>query len=204
LAELGNAWLGRDAETNSPVAQPCVNNIAALTAAPRHYGFHATLRPPMRLATGWNEFHACALAIAASIRPFALPALQLEMIDGFLALTLSRPCAAMHALADQCVRATNPHRAPAGEAELARRRAVGLSPRQESLLQAWGYPYVMQEWRFHLTLTRRLTPAEQAAILPDAAAHFHPALSASRVIDEICLFTQADGDLRIADRLKFG
>ena len=35
----------------------------------------------------------------------------------------------------------------------------GLTDRQEALLTQWGYPYVMEEFRFHITLTGALDPA---------------------------------------------
>jgi hypothetical protein len=201
LATLGHSWLGRDAESNIALPQPQVANISELTEAPRHYGFHCTLRPPMRLASSWGEFHDAARRVAAAMRPFALPPLVLRDIDGFLALTLAHPSPAMQALADACVRETEPCRRPAPADELARRRAAGLSPRQEDLLQRWGYPYVMTEWYFHLTLTRRLSPAEHARVLPAARQHFAAALDIPRMVEEVCIFTRSGGDFLIAERL---
>ncbi len=199
LASLGHTWLGRDAETKIALRQPDIPNIEAYTRAPRHYGFHCTLRPPMRLATSWHDFHAAARRV--TFRPFPLPPLVLREIDGFLALTLAHPSPAMQALADACVRETEPCRLPAPADELARRRAAGLSPRQEDMLQRWGYPYVMAEWYFHLTLTRRLSPAEHASILPAARQHFAGALDCPRMVEEICIFTQTGGDFLMAERL---
>jgi hypothetical protein len=201
LARLGNEWLGRDAERNVRVRQPGIPGIEEFTAAPRHYGFHCTLRPPMRLATGWNDFHAAARRVAAATRPFSLPPLQLQSLDGFLALTLACPCADMQALADRCVAETNACRLAPGPEELARRRAAGLSPRQEQYLQEYGYPYVMQEWLFHLTLTCRLSPAEGPAMMARAADHFAAALAVPRRVEEICIFTQNARDFLIAERI---
>jgi hypothetical protein len=201
LTALGNTWLGRDPETNVALGQPQISNIEELTRAPRHYGFHCTLRPPMRLATAWHEFHAAARRVAATVRPFQLPPLVLREVDGFLALTLAHRSSAIQALADECVRQTEPCRLAAPADELARRRAAGLSPRQEDMLQRWGYPYVMTEWYFHLTLTRRLSPAEYASILPAARQHFAAALEVPRMVQEICIFTQSGGDFLIAERL---
>ena len=190
LANAGKTWLGRDAEGNLAMAQPPIPGIAEATEAPRGYGFHATLRPPMRLATGWAEFCAAAEAVARSTRPFDLPALEVAEISGFLALRETTPCPALQALADSCVRMTEPHRLPPDPRELARRRAQHLTPRQEQMLQRWGYPYVMAEWRFHMTLTRRLAPAEMAVFRKAAEDHFAGTLAA-RPIEEIAIFTQA-------------
>jgi hypothetical protein len=204
LWPLGCHWLGRDAEANTNVPQPPIDTMDNLTRQARHYGFHCTLRPPMRLASTWEAFHHAVLGAAGTARPFALPRLRLRVLDGFLALTLAHPSAGMRSLADLCVSATEPHRAPAPPAELARRRAAGLSPQQEQMLRAWGYPYVMQEWFFHMTLTRRLTPAEMDAVMPKAAAHFAAALDMPRMIEEICIFTQQEGDFLIAERIPLG
>ena len=86
LTQAGNAWLGRDAELATEVPQPPIAGLPEVTAAPRLYGFHATLRPPMRLATGWEEFIQAAYAVAEAIPPFDLPRLQVAGVDGYLAL----------------------------------------------------------------------------------------------------------------------
>jgi hypothetical protein len=201
LSSVANSWLGRDAQTDLLCNQPRIPGIDDLTSDPRHYGFHCTLRPPMRLATSWGPFRDAAHRVAAMTRSFPLPRLAISTIDGFLALTLAEPSAAMQALADLCVRETEPHRQPAGADELARRRAVGLSARQEDLLQRWGYPYVMGEWLFHLTLTRRLSRAERDLVMPEAERHFAPVLAGPRSVKEICIFTQSGSDFLIAERL---
>ncbi len=205
LANAGATWLGRDAELGAALAQPAVDGLAEATAAPRVYGFHATLRPPMRLATGWEEFIAVAEAVADAAVPFELPPLRVTDMSGFIALGLQAPCPALHKLADACVAGTDAHRLSAGAAELAMRRAPGLSPAQDALLLRWGYPYVMQEWRFHMTLSGRLAAPAMARLLPAAQAHFAPALAQPRRVAAVTVFTQRDGAaFLIADRLKLG
>ena len=148
LWDLGCRWLGRDAATGDACAQPDLPGIAALTLEPRHYGFHATLRPPMRLAGSWASFQDAVLEVARGVAPFALPPLALADVHGFLALRESAPCPGLRALADRCITLTEPQRMAASAAELQRRRAGGLSARQDALLARWGYPYVMEEWFF--------------------------------------------------------
>lgn len=202
LWQLGNAWLGRDPATGAPCAQPQFPGLAAITAAPRHYGFHATLRPPMRLAAPWPEFRARAAAIAARAAPFPLPQLRVASLDGFLALVADGDSPALHALAELCVRDTDDLRAPPEAAELARRRAAGLSPLQEANLARFGYPYVLAEWRFHITLTRRLEPAEHDAVAPLAERHFALALAIARRVESIAMFTEVAGaPMRLVERL---
>ena len=151
------AWLGRDPETAAALPQPAVPGIHAVTADARLYGFHCTLKPPMRLLTHYNAFLEDADALAARLPAFDLPPLHVADLSGFLAVREAAPCPPMRALADACVASLDRHRAPPTEAELARRRAAGLSPAREAYLHRWGYPLVFDEWRFHMTLTRRLT-----------------------------------------------
>jgi putative phosphonate metabolism protein len=193
LHRLGSAWLGRDAETGRPVEQPPLPglDIREVTADARGYGLHATLKPPFRLALSWVEAIRAAEAVAARIAPFDLPPLAVADLEGFLALREQAPCPGLRALADACVAEVDACRAPPGEAELARRRKAGLNPAQQALLDRWGYPYVFEEWRFHVTLTRRLSPAERAVVLPAVRDFLGAAPGRPRRVTELCLFTQA-------------
>ncbi|WP_456316711.1 DUF1045 domain-containing protein [Teichococcus aestuarii] len=132
LHAAASAWLGRDAETGATLPQaplPGVE-IGEITADARRYGFHATLKPPFRLGTTYAEARAAAMDLAARTRPFALPPLRVADLDGFLALREVTRCPELHAFADDCVRALEPHRAPATAAEIARRRPERLPERE--------------------------------------------------------------------------
>jgi putative phosphonate metabolism protein len=185
-------WLGRDPESGAPVPQPVIPNIGEVTAEPRLYGLHATLKPPMQLAKRrqWFEVIETATELADRTAPFDLPRLAVSDVFGFLALRETVPCPPLQALADACVEHLDPLRAPTSEAELARRRRARLTPRQDAMLVRWGYPYVFDTWFFHMTLTRRLTAAEKAFYQPAAEAHLSRALAMSRRVTDICLFVQ--------------
>jgi hypothetical protein len=43
--------------------------------------------------------------------------------------------------------------------------AAPLSERQRALLIEWGYPYVFDEFRFHMTLSSSLADAQERATL---------------------------------------
>jgi putative phosphonate metabolism protein len=193
LFAAGATWLGRDPESGAPAPQPAIADIAEVTAEPRLYGFHATLKPPMRLAEGrqWFDVVQAARALADRIAPFALPRLAVNDLHGFLALRETVPCPPLQALADSCVEHLDPLRAPTEEAELARRRRSNLTPEQDAMLVRWGYPYVLSTWFFHMTLTRRLTAAEKARFQPEAEAYFAHAVDRPRQVTDICLFTQS-------------
>jgi putative phosphonate metabolism protein len=189
----GADWLGWDSETGRTVAQPDLSDLPAspqaLTATPRRYGFHGTIKPPFRLAEGRD-----ATALATATRAFcatqprvSIPALAVRRLGRFIALVPTTPCAGLDALAGATVAALDAFRAPATEAELARRRTSGLTPRQEMLLTRWGYPFVMEDFRFHMTLTGKVPTDTGDAVRDALAAHFAPHLPAPLVVDSLCL-----------------
>ena len=206
LHQRASTWLGRDATSGAEFSQPAIAgvDIAEVTADARGYGFHATLKPPFRVGGDIRAALQAAQDFAARTAPFALPPLQITDLDGFLALREAEPCPPLQALADGAVTALDPHRAPATEAEIARRKPEKLSPRQRDYLEAWGYPYVFAEWRFHMTLTRRLTPAEKAIILPAVTDALGDTPAISRTVTDICIFAQAapGAPFTILERLK--
>ncbi|HUZ62218.1 MAG TPA: DUF1045 domain-containing protein [Acetobacteraceae bacterium] len=205
LWQAGTAWLGRDPQAASAVPQPDVPGLPEITAEPRLYGFHATLKPPMRLQPGctWHDLLNAVTRLAATIPPFDLPPLAPTRIGGFLALTEATPSPALRALADAAIAGVDAFRAPPSAEELTRRRRAGLSAAEEAMLAKWGYPYAFDTWQFHMTLSRRLTDEEAARIRPAAEAHFAVALRARRRVRDICLFTQsAPGtDFVLAERV---
>ena len=199
-------WLGRDPETAATVPQPGISGLPEITASPRLYGFHATLKPPMRLATSYDQFLRDATGLAATLHPFDLPTLAVADLKGFLALRETVPCPPLQALADTCVGGLDDHRAPPTDDELARRRRGRLTPEQDAMLIRWGYPHVFETWFFHMTLTRRLSPEERTRIQPEAERHFAPALTVPRRVEALTIYTQAqDGaPFLVAERLPLG
>ena len=188
LWRAGCAWLGRDPESGAALASPAPDDIIA---EPARYGFHATLKPPMRLAASLDALLDDAAALAARITPFALPALAVTELAGFLALCEAAPCPALHALCDACVAELDRHRAPPPEAELTRRRQNGLSAREAAHLARWGYPHVFDTWRFHMTISRRLAADEMALWRPRAEAWFAAVLANPPLVASIAIFTEA-------------
>jgi putative phosphonate metabolism protein len=206
LSAEAATWLGSDPESGAPSPQPDIPGIAEATAEPRVYGFHATLKPPMRLQDGrqWSEVVAAATELASAIAPFELPRLAVSDVYGFLALRETEPCAPLHALADACVERLDHLRAPLTEDEIARRRRARLTAQQDAMLLRWGYPYVFETWFFHMTLTRRLSADEKRHFTPAAEAYFARAIAMPRQVADICLFVQpAPGDpFVIRERMK--
>jgi putative phosphonate metabolism protein len=199
LAALGSAWLGREAEDGIVRARPLLDGfdaarLTALTAEPRRYGLHGTLKPPFALADGTDvaTLRADLATFAETVAPVSLAKLQLRLLDRFLALVPSAPCPALDDLAARCVTDFDRFRRPPQPAELARRQAAGLDPAEEAHLLRWGYPYVLDRFRFHVTLTGPLDPAEAARLAPPLAALFAPAITQPIPLDDIALFAEPE------------
>lgn len=202
LADFGAAWLGWDVQAGREADQIVVPGLHDITTTPRKYGFHGTLKPPFRLADG-HDFEGVARAtahLAATLRPAVCDGLALTTLGGFLALTPRGDMAGLRRIAEACVRDLDKFRDPPGAAELARRRAAGLSARQDAFLMQWGYPFVMEEFRFHMTLSRRL-PKDDLAIWTEIAKAHMPELPAPFVVDQIALCGErADGWFEVIHR----
>jgi len=193
LARFGARWLGWDAEAGRDVERVAVSlprPLPEMTRAPWRYGFHGTLKPPFRLAEGCDAaaLERAVAQLATQTPPARAPALAPTARLGFVALTPSGPAAEIDALAGICVDNLDRFRAPPSELELKRRRATGLSERQEANLTRWGYPYVFNDFRFHLTLSGRLQPGEAEAMLAAVGPLVAPHLDFRFDLDHICLF----------------
>ncbi len=192
-------WLGRDAESGALLSQPDLTglvgyDIANATQAPRHYGFHATLKPPFHLHEGQTEdrLHQALHTFSQNSKPFDISPLSVRTIGSFIALQPTSDTTQLDCLAADCVRKFDAFRAPPSEAELNRRSTKGLSERQQALLLEWGYPYVMDEFRFHMTLTGAL-PASVRHLFDKALCdYFQDCSTHPLIIEGLALFKQPD------------
>lgn len=194
LHDFGASWLGWDARAGRKVAHPTLPGlpgpVAGMVAGPQKYGFHGTLKPPFRLADGFDvaELHNAAEALASSLGPVLQDGFGLSRFNDFLALVPEGDPTQLTLLAARVVEALDAFRAPPTEAELQQRRKAGLTERQEQLLERWGYPYVMEEFRFHLALTGPLPAEEADIVLARLAPVLEPILPSPFRIRDICLF----------------
>lgn len=150
-----------------------LDELQNLTIDARRYGFHATLKAPMRLAVGRTEaeLRATADAFAAAREPVVIPCPRPATIGGFRALLPGDDRNGLDALAAAVLREFDDFRAPLEEADIRRRQPELLTQRQRELFERWGYPYVLDEFRFHLTLTDLVPPESTFAV--DAALEEH-------------------------------
>jgi putative phosphonate metabolism protein len=199
LARAAASWLGRDAFTGAPVVPPAVSGlspaeIAFHTAAARRYGFHATIKAPFRLADGESEASLLdALdAYAGKTAPVQVPRLVIGQIDGFFALLPSGGFAELKAFAASVVTAFDRFRAPITETEIERRNPETLSAEQFRNLCQWGYPYVFDAFRFHMTLSGRVSGGEAARVRAALEEVFEPVLAEPATIDGLAVFVEPE------------
>ncbi len=200
LAAFGARWLGRDPPD---LAEASAGDWRRAVAEPRKYGFHATLKAPFRLAEGNGEGELTdALELFCRTRgPVPVGKLALRTLSDFLVLAPMEPGAAAELAAD-CVRAFEPFRAPATADEILRRTPERLTGSERANLDRWGYPWVMEDYRFHLTLTGPLDEEDRARFGAGIARMVLPAIAEPVEIGELCLCGQPapDADFRVLRR----
>ena len=197
-ARFCTRWLGWDMAAGATVPHPELTALPRpvpdITETPRKYGLHATIKPPFRLAEGHDRdgLEAACAAFCNALAPVRLDGLHLTRMGRFLALCPVGDQTALNVLAATCVRHLDRFRAPPTTAELDHRRAANLSPDQETNLTRWGYPYVMDAFRFHITLTGRLPKSELSVVETALSAELNPLLPAPFVIDQLALVGEDD------------
>jgi putative phosphonate metabolism protein len=199
LTRLAASWLGRDPFTGSSVPPPSVTRltpaeIAFHTAAARRYGFHATLKAPFQLAATETEA-GLAQAIsdfAADVEPFAIPRLAVGQIDRFFALLPTSPIAELDILAANVVKAFDRFRAPLTETEIERRNPDAMSAEEFRNLCQWGYPYVLDTFRFHMTLTGRVAVSEAPRVRAALDEVFGAVLAEPVAVNGLALFVEPE------------
>lgn len=196
LHRFGSALLGYDAVSDADLPFPdgVTPDWREVTEDPRKYGFHATLKAPTALADGRTEsglLDACA-AFAGHARRIPVIEPVVDAISGFIAVIPAGRSDDLQQLAADCVTEFDTFRAPLTAQDRARRKPERLTARQCDYLDRWGYPYVMEEFRFHMTLTGRLSDERRAPIVAQLRERF-AAIDLTRLaIDRIALFKQAD------------
>jgi len=190
--------LGRDAFDGAELATSGGSDLGAAalskwTAEPRRYGFHGTLVAPFRLGSDFSERDVlrAADATAADCAPFAV-SLKIARLRDFFALVPVSPGAELEALASIAVDRFDPLRAPLTDSEIARRDPARLNERQRAYLLRHGYPYVKEEFRFHMTLTGPVTEKEADRIAPVLQPILAPLLASPIEIDAVAVFIEPE------------
>lgn len=209
LAQFGASWLGWDGAGGTLMPNPDIQglDVAQITDTPRKYGFHGTIKPPFFLAPGKSAdgLTADLKALCAQMAPVKLEGLQLARLGRFLALIPTGDVTALASLAAHVVEGLDTYRAPPSKDELNRRRSANLNAAQQAHLEHWGYPYVMDQFKFHMTLTGRLDAdtlnKTEEALSPLLAEHVGVPLTIS---DLTLLGSDDDGRFHHISRHRLG
>lgn len=199
LARIAANWLGRDPFGGATRPVEAVGDLSAAevafhTASARRYGFHATLKAPFRLAPNETEasLRAALDHFAEATPPVVVARLAVGQIDGFFALVPETPFAPLNSFAGEVVRAFDRFRAPLTEAEIERRSPDSLKPDEFRNLCQWGYPYVFDTFRFHMTLSGRVGPQESQRLRAAIDGLFADVLQHPVSVDALTLFVETE------------
>ena len=203
LDRFGARLLGYDAFSGKDLPFPdgvlqMTPDWRELTRDPRKYGFHATLKAPLSLAPGKTETELLAACEAFANTPRPVPVIGpvVDSISGFIAVVPAEPSTELERLAADCTSEFDSFRAPLTPEDRTRRDPTALTERQCGHLDRWGYPYVMEDFRFHMTLTGRLDTERRESVLRMLRNSFSAIGIKTLAIDRIALFRQVDADSR--------
>lgn len=186
-------WLGRDAFSSGAFADraPEIATVD-LVGEPRRYGFHATIKAPFELhdEVGEEALMEAFRGFAARAKPFEVPQLVLSQLGPFFALVPGELCPELQDFAAEVVRRFSPFRAPLSEADIARRKPETLGESQRRNLMQWGYPYVMGDFRFHMTLTGPVDPERSPDVRRTLEDYFADHIARPLPISGLALFVE--------------
>lgn len=207
LTVAASAWLGRDAFSGAEFEPPSgilPGDWHVATAQPRRYGFHATLKAPFTPTadTSLADIESDLSHFCLDTRPVRIGGLRLERLGHFLALVPAGDAPGLLALAATIVERFDRHRQSPDSAELAKRRATGLTPPQEDSLVRWGYPFTHADFRFHMTLAGPVDPARHALLADLIGRDIGPLLDRPLVIDALALFLEPEPGAAFAVRSR--
>jgi len=205
LYQLASIWLGYDTWSGKVIDQMTrslvnekLGKYEAYTTSPNRYGFHATLKAPFRLKQGKtiDELDEALKNFSQQIPAFNCEPLTIQSLDQFLALRPEKQCDNLNVFAEQCVKNFDEFRAPLNKAEIEKRNPQQLTHRQREYLEQWGYPFVRDEFQFHLTLSNKLDAVKLQQLSTFLGELFSLALANPLVVKQIALSYQADTDKR--------
>lgn len=199
LTIAASQWLGRNAFSGEATELPPIrgldlHEIAFNTAVPRRYGFHGTLKPTFRLLEGVAEplLLRNLMHFAGQHQRFRLPKLEVARLGNRFALMPGQPSEPLHHLAGAVVQHFDAFRAPLSDAELERADPGHLSASQFANLHRWGHPHVMDEFRFHMTLTGAVAPHLIGRFEEVLRRYFEPYLERELEMANLALFIETE------------
>jgi len=206
LFQLGSDWLGWNSLTGHELVLS--DEQCTITERPRKYGFHATVKPPFSLAPEYtqDDLQNAFCEFCLSAPPALGGMLQINRLGRFLAITQDQQTNEVREIAATTVSHFDKFRAPLSEQDIEKRRQNKLTAQQDALMLRWGYPYVMQEFKFHMTLTGPLPKPEIEHIEHRAQGIFREHLGRALNINSLALLGQDkdSGRFHVIKKQPFG
>ena len=201
LHTIGSQWLGRDSSSGKSIKQPNIKGISSnyfykVTKNPRLYGFHATLKAPFRLNKEFPLKDLCSQIqkLSTLSKPFSIN-LKVRKLGNFITLMMDPNEQKMQNLASKLVQNLDQFRAPLHQEEIYKRRMSTLTISEDENLLNWGYPYVFDDFRFHITLTEKIQCRSDREFMASAASsHFSKSLDNATPVSSISLFVQESSE----------
>lgn len=214
LADFGRTWLGRDIDSSEFYEQPSIEGVtperlSELTHWRRSDGLHGILKPPFQInpSSSLDGFLDTARLFSKFLKPVEIPQLEVNVIGKFIALTPTISSRELVDLASECVRIFEGFRQPVMIDMDRRYRKDKLTVYQNRMLKHWGYPYVMEEFRFFIPLTDRIEDDQERDACIDAITTLSkPAIRNPVRIQELTIMGQESrkDPMRIVERIPFG
>ncbi len=164
---FGKCWLGWDPykgeeTTKSDLSKlPSFKKFSSLVLTPKQYGFHGTIKAPFKLKNEYtyNDLENKVREISKQIHSFYFDQLIIEKLGNFIGLIPTNNLK-VNAVSNKFVEELDYLRDELSESEIKKRKPHKLTSNQKQMLFKWGYPYVFDEFKFHLTLTSKLNVVE--------------------------------------------
>ena len=201
LGKFGASWLGWDIQAREFVPLLHIENnkidLTKITEEPRKYGFHGTLKAPFRLNSQKTEKELIAdfEEFCRNQPSVCSEKLVLTIIGNFIALAPAKQSERISQLAQNCVTFFDHYRAPLNKKELARKQQKTLTSYQQEMLSRWGYPYVFKDFKFHLTLTGKISKTVSDELMSFLACKINPVLEDRFRIRELVLARQEENGM---------
>ena len=210
LSEFTASWFGWNPHRGTKVSYLKLNDlnfeISAITKNPRRYGFHGTLKAPFFLIRSRTvkELKLAILKLSLSVQKVEIKSMILQNLNGFVVITPAMENKAIGRLAKKCVEELDLFREPEPIKKMQMRRSKGLSKSEERLLQKWGYPYVLENFKFHLTMSGKLKPEASQNVIDVLTSELQPVLKKPLLINQICLFGEniRHGNFEIIEKFQ--
>ena len=171
LEEFGRYWFGWD-----PLNAKLINNKQRINYLNRFgiknlknidknvliakkYGFHGTLIPPFKLNKNYstNKLFKKTDEIAKKFKKFKFYKFKLKKINNFYAFVQNKKNSNINKISNRLVKELFKFRSPLTKKEIDKRNPSKLSKLQLNILHKWGYPYLMSEFKFHMTIASEVT-----------------------------------------------